>query len=207
MQVPAVPLGPALNIPEPFVIPDPVLELPSALIPDYEPLPPYLDAGEVEQIALPAPELDEIKEEKEQKPETEARQEATKEKIIPNEFIEKTSPPPIKTIPIPVIPQAIEEEPEVQAKETTVVQIPGTEIEVPVPTAEIMSAAATTSVISVGATLAATSAFKRLVTVLKPVIQQIVKRIQKLRGKKVKSWARQRLESRLHRSHKKENLV
>lgn len=208
MQVPAVPLGPALNIPDPFVIPTPVLELPSALIPDYEPLSPYLDPGEAEQVVLPAPVInEEEKEEEEKKSEPEPKQEVVKEKIIPRDFIEKTLPPPIKPVVIPPMPQPVVEEPETQIKETTTVQIPGTEIEVPVPTAEIMSAAATTSIISVGATLAATSAFKRLVTVLKPVIRQVVNSIQKLRGKKVKSWARQRLESRLHRSHKKENLV
>ena len=84
--------------------------------------------------------------------------------------------------------------------ETTTVTLPGTAIQIPVPKAEILSAAATTSVISVAATLGATALFKRLVSLFKPVISVAVKRLQKMRGKPVKSWARQRLAQRHRRS-------
>ena len=77
--------------------------------------------------------------------------------------------------------------------ETTTITLPGTDIQVPMPRAEIISAAATTSAISVAATLSATAVFKRLVTVFKPIINVAVKRVQKLRGKPVVSWGRQRL--------------
>ena len=75
MQLPAVPLGPALNFPDPFVIPDPVLELPSALIPDYEPLPLYMSPGEAQQLAAPTPkvELEEVEEETKPKPKEKRR--------------------------------------------------------------------------------------------------------------------------------------
>ena len=56
--------------------------------------------------------------------------------------------------------------------EVQILNVPFMDVEIPMPTAEIMTAAATTSVISVGATLAATSCFKYLVTVMKPVLKQ-----------------------------------
>jgi hypothetical protein len=63
-------------------------------------------------------------------------------------------------------------------------------IDVPVPTAEILSAAATTSVVSVGAALVGTSIFKQLVSLFKPVVNQLWKQIQKKRGKSTLTWAR-----------------
>ena len=57
-------------------------------------------------------------------------------------------------------------------KEAQIVDIPFTDISVPMPTTTIMTTAATTSVISVAATLTATSVFKYLVMVLKPVFKQ-----------------------------------
>ena len=78
-------------------------------------------------------------------------------------------------------------------KEVTSFTIPFTDYEVPVPRQEILVAAGTTASVSVVATLTATAVFKRCVQALKPVITQLVKRIQKKRGKEVPSWARQRL--------------
>jgi len=63
------------------------------------------------------------------------------------------------------------------------INIPWTDIEVPVPKAEIVTTAATTAAISVVATLTATSLFNYLVKILKPVFMQAVKRIQKKLGK------------------------
>jgi diphthamide biosynthesis methyltransferase len=54
------------------------------------------------------------------------------------------------------------------------------------------------------ATLSATAAFKHFVTVFKPAITQALKRLQKLRGKKVSTWSRQRLESRRRKQVHKE---
>jgi len=59
------------------------------------------------------------------------------------------------------------------------VDIPFTDITVPVPQEEIMVTAATTAAISVAATLTATSLFKQCVKVFKPLLMQLVKRIQK----------------------------
>ena len=52
--------------------------------------------------------------------------------------------------------------------EAQIVEIPFTDIEVPMPTTTIMTTAATTAFISVAATLTATSLFKYLVMVMKP---------------------------------------
>ena len=87
------------------------------------------------------------------------------------------------------------------------VQIPILNKEVPVPRAEIVSTAMTTSAVSVGAALAATSIFKRLVSAFKPVIKTVVKKVQKMRGKKVLSFGRQRLEQRRHRRQRKDFLA
>ena len=81
-------------------------------------------------------------------------------------------------------------------KEVTSFTIPFTDYQVPVPKQEILVAAGTTASVSVVATLTATAVFKRCVQVLKPVITQLVKRLQKKRGKKVLSWSRQRLAQR-----------
>lgn len=81
-------------------------------------------------------------------------------------------------------------------KEVTSFTIPFTDYEVPVPRQEILVAAGTTASVSVVATLTATAVFKRSVQVLKPLVNQVVKKIQRKRGKKTLSWARQRLAQR-----------
>ena len=92
-------------------------------------------------------------------------------------------------------PQA--KQPEISLpKEVTSFNIPFTDYQVPVPRQEILVAAGTTASVSVVATLTATAVFKRSVQVLKPLVNQIVKKIQQKRGKKTLSWARQRLVQR-----------
>ena len=56
--------------------------------------------------------------------------------------------------------------------EAQIIQVPFTDIEVPMPTTTIMTTAATTAFISVAATLAATSLFKYLVMLMKPIFKQ-----------------------------------
>jgi len=72
-----------------------------------------------------------------------------------------------------------EEDNEPTAAEVQRVNIPFTDITIPVPQEEIMVTAATTAFISVAATLTATSLFKQCVKVFKPIIMQLAKRIQK----------------------------
>ena len=69
--------------------------------------------------------------------------------------------------------------------EAQIVEIPFTDIEVPMPTTTIMTTAATTAFISVGATLAATSLFKYLVMVMKPIIKTTWSKLTKKKEQKV----------------------
>lgn len=75
----------------------------------------------------------------------------------------KQTLPPAPPIPIPQIPQP---------PEVTTIDIPGTDVEVPVPSGEILVTAATTAFVSVAATLTATSLFKHCVSLFKPVFKQ-----------------------------------
>ncbi len=75
--------------------------------------------------------------------------------------------------------------PKPQAAEVTRINIPFTDFQVPVPKEEILITAGTTASVSVIATLTVTSLFKQTVKVMKPIITQIAKRIQKkLNGNK-----------------------
>ena len=77
----------------------------------------------------------------------------------------KPAPPPTFTPPLP---------PEAQ-----ILEIPFTEVEVPMPSTIIMTTAVTTAFISVGATLVATSLFKYIVMISKPIIKQAWNKITK----------------------------
>ena len=61
--------------------------------------------------------------------------------------------------------------------------IPGTNIEVPVPETEILVTATTTAVVSVAAPLTATAAFKWAVTALKPILKTTWKKISQSKKK------------------------
>ena len=66
-----------------------------------------------------------------------------------------------------------------QAPPVPTVRIPTTEIDVPVPDGIVLTTAATTAVVSVAATLTATSLFKWLVTVMKPLFKTAWTKITK----------------------------
>ncbi len=69
--------------------------------------------------------------------------------------------------------------PKQEAAEVRRVDIPFTDLTFPVPKEEILVTAGTTASVSVIATLTVTSLFKQTVKVMKPIIMQIAKRIQK----------------------------
>ena len=69
--------------------------------------------------------------------------------------------------------------PKQEAAEVRRVDIPFTDLTFPVPKEEILVTAVTTASVSVIATLTVTSLFKQTVKVMKPIIMQIAKRIQK----------------------------
>jgi hypothetical protein len=54
------------------------------------------------------------------------------------------------------------------------VDIPGTDLTVPIPSNEILATATTTATVSVAATLTATAVFKKTVSVLKPIIKKLL---------------------------------
>ena len=58
------------------------------------------------------------------------------------------------------------------------IDIPFTDIQMPVPEAEILVTATTTAVVSVAATLTATAAFKWVVTAMKPILKTTWKKIR-----------------------------
>ena len=63
--------------------------------------------------------------------------------------------------------------------EAQMVEVPFTDIEIPMPSTIIMTTAVTTAFISVGATLVATSLFKYIVMISKPIIKQAWNKITK----------------------------
>jgi hypothetical protein len=131
------PVLPSLRLPEPLVLPRPVLDVPRADLPSYKPL-------VVPPSDLRAP------------PGVKGTTQSDKE---------KPKPPPIPKAP-----------------EVPTVRVPYTEMDVPVPDGIVLTTAATTAVVSVAATLTATSMFKWLVTVMKPVFKQTWTKITKKKG-------------------------
>ena len=94
-------------------------------------------------------------------------------------------PPGIEGINSDPAPKAETKTPTAQQitpPEAQIVAIPFTDIEVPMPSTTIMTTAATTAFISVGATLAATSLFKYLVMIMKPIIKQAWNKMTKKAG-------------------------
>ena len=84
----------------------------------------------------------------------------------PEEQNEGTPEPPrAPTPPITLPPMP----PEVRQ-----IEIPNTEIQIPIPEPAILVTAATTATVSVAATLTATAIFKRLVSLMKPIIKKIL---------------------------------
>ena len=74
-------------------------------------------------------------------------------------------PPPPKPPPIP--------------SQVRYVDVPGTDITVPLPSNEILATATTTATVSVAATLTATAVFKKTVSVLKPIIKKLLTKKKK----------------------------
>ena len=130
------PVLPSLRLPEPVVLPRPVLDVPRADLPSYKPL------------VVPPSDL-------RPPPGVKGTTQSDKEQQKP---------------PTPPIPQP---------PEVPTVRVPYTEMDVPVPDGIVLTTAATTAVVSVAATLTATSLFKWLVTVMKPVFKTAWTKITK----------------------------
>ena len=140
------PVFPSINLPtqilpNPPILPTPILEVPKADVPTYMPM--FAPPDQLRPpVGVPREGEEEVTEDKK----TQTKQEN----------------------PLPEVRR---------------VNIPWTDIEIPVPKEEIVATAATTAAVSVVATLTATSLFNYLVKIFKPVFMQAVKRIQKKLGK------------------------
>ena len=91
-------------------------------------------------------------------------------------------PPGIKPDAKDNPPKAVPKSPQlppIQPPEVQTLGIPGTDIEVPVPSTAIVVTAATTAFVSVAATLIATSLFKHLVSLFKPILKQAWNKMKK----------------------------
>ena len=142
MDLGAPPVLPVLRLPEPPLLPRPVLEVPRATLPTYKPLvvPPN-DLRPPPGVKGTTP-----SEQKKEKP--------------------KPKPLPPPTPKMPEVPQV------------RYVDVPGTDLTVPLPSNEILATATTTATVSVAATLTATAVFKKTVSVLKPIIKKLLTKKQ-----------------------------
>ena len=139
MDLGAPPVLPVMRLPEPLVLPRPILEVPRADLPSYKPIVvPPSDLRPPPGVAGTTP--------SEQEP----------KKAAPKPKPKPPTPPEIRYWEVPVLDK-----------------------EIPVPSAEILSTAATTATVSVAATLTATAIFKQLVSVMKPVIKKILTKKKK----------------------------
>ena len=129
------PVLPSLRLPEPLLLPRPVLEVPRADLPSYKPL------------VVPPSDL---------RPPPGVKGPKTTEKKP------KSKPPPVKP-----------------PSDIRYLNVPDTDITVPLPSNEILVTAGTTAMVSVAATLTATAVFKWTVKVLKPVFKKLLNRKKK----------------------------
>ena len=174
---------PPVALPDAMNIPRQPLAMPQFKPPEWTPIPVYRD-----------PKPDDVKTgtkngEKEDKGEN-----AEKDKDKENKTPESNIPEPAE-VDLPDLDVVIPE-----MNEVNTVTIPIIEVDVPLPKTEIVVIAVTTASVSavaaVGGTMVATTLFRELMKILKPVMKTVVKKLAALRGKEVKSWARQRLEAR-----------
>ena len=143
MDLGSPPVLPVLSLPEPPLLPRPVLEVPRATLPSYKPL------------VVPPNDLRPPPGVKGTTPSEEKKAEKPKPK----------PPPPPKPPPIP--------------SQVRYVDVPGTDLTVPLPSNEILATATTTATVSVAATLTATAVFKKTVSVLKPIIKKLLTKKKK----------------------------
>ena len=133
------PVLPSLRLPEPLLLPRPVLDVPRADLPSYKPL-----------VAPPS--------DLRPPPGVKGTTQSDKEKPKPK-------PHPVN------IPQ-----------DTRQVDVPFTDVTMPLPSNEILVTAGTTATVSVAATLTATAVFKWTVTAMKPILKQAWTKITKRKG-------------------------
>ena len=190
-----IPLPPAFPIPQAFVVPEPVLAPPQVKPLEWEPVPMYL---ETTPQAIPTPQSRPKTKEDGQAADTEEseeRQGREEQQSQENKSEGKSNATPASGKPIDIKPPT-DLVPEIA--EIQVVELPIIGVEVPLPRTEILVTATTTagvsSVVAVGGTLFATTLFRQLQPILKPIFKTLLKKLAALRKKPPpRSWSRQRL--------------
>lgn len=123
------------------------------------------------------------------------------------------SRPPAAQVAMPPVmppgPQTQQPEPEgwrssqatdTSQPDTVSVKVPGLDIDVPMPTGEVISVATVTAAAASVASVVGALSAKRLVQLLKPIFTAALKKLQTARGKPVETFGRQRLRLRRHRA-------
>ena len=200
-----IPLPPAFDIPQAFVVPEPILAPPQVESFKWEPVPMYIETtpqaiptpqprpktDEEGGVATEEDEADDTQQsEQQEKQASEQTQPAaqkkseTKPKVIPASGKPIDIKPPTDLVP--------------EIAEVQTVALPIIGVEVPLPRTEILVTATTTagvsSVAAVGGTLFATTMFRQLQPILKPIFKTILKKLAALRKKPPpRTWARERL--------------
>ena len=189
-------LPPPMGVPQPAPIPSMPLAPPQLQLPQWEPIPVYRD--DIPALnPQPSQQQEPAEEEEKEEEEKQEQQEQKPEPGVPQEVLDLVDE--MRTLS-PPLPPFIPYEPEAESQVETI-ELPGG-FEVPVPKQEIMVTAVTTAgaaaVVSVGATMVAGDMFKRIVSIAKPAIKAVLKKLAKLRKTDPPpTWARQRLGSRL----------
>ena len=177
-----IPLPPYTELPDPTQFSMPQLPPPVVKMPSWVPVP--IKPEDI--IPLPNTKTGKKKEKEEKERDEQA------ERLDEVDRMMTPTPPIPGDIPLP-------------SAEVRRVEVPFTNLTIPVPKEEIVATAVTTAgaaaVASVGATMVAGKLFSQIVKISKPIIKTVLKKIAKVRGKPApETWARQQLkESRLRK--------
>jgi len=179
-----VPLLPPVPLPNAFQIPAPTLDIPLVNPPRWVPIPNRLNEPGGPAVSEPEPEQETV----EEAPVRQAPPPPT------------PSPPPPVFSPAPVLPPLPvlpEVKPEEKTEADNSITIPIIEVELPLPSNEIMITTSVTAtaaaVASVGGAIVAKTIFDYLLRLIQPLLKTIINKLNKTRGKPVTTWGRQRL--------------
>ena len=171
-----VPLLPPVPLPNAFQLPAPTLDIPLVNPPRRVPIPNRLNEPAGPAVSEPEP----------------------KEEIVEETPVRQAPPPVLSPEPLLPPPPALPEvEPQEKPEVDNSITIPIFEVELPLPSNEIMITTSVTAtaaaVASVGGAIVAKTFFDYLLKLIKPLLKTIINKSKKARGKPVTTWARQRL--------------
>jgi hypothetical protein len=200
----ATPLPPPIPLSGAMEIPVPTLAPPSIKPFEWEPVPIYIETVPPKPGSpSPARTEEDVPEEPD---DSRVEENIKEEQSQPADIISEQSNTVTSGKP------ALPELPEEILAEVQTVEVPFIGIEVPVPRPEILVTATATagisSVAAVGGTLAATTLFKQLQPLLKPVFKFALKKLAAIRKKPPPvTWARLRLKESRQRKQKRKGYV